>query len=430
MRLYLLIIIFMSFNMTFGQSIEKNTPPDNTQIPYKSTMTPDRVVLTFGSDAEKDRTVTWRTQPLSDLQYLELAEQDGSFDFYKDSKRLEASKQLFVSLQQDSSYFHTVKLIALEPGKVYSYRVGGGAYWSPWYDFKIEKPKKSFKFIYLGDAQNDLYTLWSRVVHQAYEKASDAAMILHVGDLINHSQNDYEWAEWFDAASPMIHRIPQVIVPGNHEYIKDENEQKVALTPLWNAHFNFPTNGPKSNPNQAYFLDYDHCRLIMLNSNEAIEEQANWLENILKSNKKKWLIVMFHHPVISGASGRINEGVMKTWKPLLDQYGVDLVLQGHDHVYGRGNQVNSGLNLWDENSGTVYVVSVAGRKMYPLESHPWMDRKAENLQTFQVINVEEDKIYYEAFKTNGELFDAFEISKTHEGLKEFIDKNPTDETQK
>ena len=133
--------------------------------------------------------------------------------------------------------------------------------------------------------------------------------------------------------------------------------------------------------------------------------------------------MIFHHPVISGSEGRMNEGVLKQWKPILDRYKVDLVLQGHDHVYGRGNKVDSGLGLWDENSGTVYVVSVAGRKMYSVGDHPWMEKKAENLQTYQVITVGNDKINYKAYTLDRKIFDEFDILKTAQGPNLLKDKN-------
>lgn len=402
---------FFVWHLSLGQSLEKNTPPPNPQIPFKASVIPDRIILSFGDQVDSQRNIKWRTSLASDKQALELAVQTGKSDFHRSRLKFSAQTALQVTLQSDSSLVHEVSLIDLEKNKIYSYRVGGGDYWSPWFDFDTQEPEDSFQFIFLGDAQNDLVPLWSRVVAKAFETAPKAKFALHVGDLINHSQNDYEWAEWFHAASPYIQRIPQLIVPGNHEYIKDENEKKIGITPYWDAHFKFPANGPINLKNRSYFYDYGNSRFIMLDSNEKLEEQADWLENILASNTQKWVIVMFHHPVISGATGRVNDGVLKIWKPILDKYKVDLVLQGHDHVYARGNEVISGLDQWNEYSGTVYVVAVAGRKMYPLGDHPWMLQKFEGVQTFQTVTVFSDMLKFETYMSNGELLDAFEIIK-------------------
>ena len=67
-----------------------------------------------------------------------------------------------------------------------------------------------------------------------------------------------------------------------------------------------------------------------------IEEQAEWLESVLKDNPNKWTIATYHHPIFSASRGRDNVELRSLWKPLFDKYKVDLALQGHDHTYTRG----------------------------------------------------------------------------------------------
>lgn len=62
-----------------------------------------------------------------------------------------------------------------------------------------------------------------------------------------------------------------------------------------------------------------------------------------------------HHPVYSTAKNRDNTILRERFKPIFEKYGVDLVLQGHDHTYARG-----GLGK----KRPVYLLSVAGPKMY------------------------------------------------------------------
>lgn len=344
--------------------------------------------------------------------------------FIETPEKFDAKTDLLVTLQGDTAYYHKVRLQNLEPDRSYTYRVGDGTIWSEWLVFEsYPEHAEEFQFIYLGDAQNDLNSLWSRAVRAAYQTAPESRFILHAGDLINHSKNDYEWAEWFNAGGPIFSMLPQMAIPGNHEYVKNEAGEKLGISPYWDKLFNYPDNGPEGFQDQAYFFDYQNCRIIGLDSNDGLSEQAYWLERVLAENDKKWAVVIFHHPVISGSEGRMNEGVLKQWKPILDKYKVDLVLQGHDHVYGRGNKVDSGLGLWDENSGTVYVVAVAGRKMYSVGDHPWMEKKAENLQTYQVITVGDDRINYKAYTLDRKIFDEFDILKEGQGPNLLRDKN-------
>src|SRR3546814_17207118 len=70
--------------------------------------------------------------------------------------------------------------------------------------------------------------------------------------------------------------------------------------------------------------------------------------------------------------------------PVLERHRVDLVLQGHDHVYGRRGGLVEG-------QGTPqYVVSVTGAKQYRLSDRArrTMDPVAEDTQLFQVVRID------------------------------------------
>ena len=71
---------------------------------------------------------------------------------------------------------------------------------------------------------------------------------------------------------------------------------------------------------------------------------------------------------------------MAAWLPLFEKYDVDLVVQGHDHAYGRGNLnaneqgLPEGADAATSHTGPVYLVSVAGPKMYvpdPENANNW-----------------------------------------------------------
>jgi 3',5'-cyclic AMP phosphodiesterase CpdA len=153
----------------------------------------------------------------------------------------------------------------------------------------------------------------------------------------------------------------------------------------------------------------------------------------LAKNKSPWVVCTFHHPVFSTAKDRDNAVLRQTWKPILDTYRVDLVLQGHDHTYGRtgletpsmlpetiGN-VSSGENQVDRTTGTVYVVSVSGPKMYNLQPSNLMKRVAEDTQLYQIIHVDGDTLRYEAKTAAGNLYDAFTLRKQVGKINELIE---------
>ena len=82
----------------------------------------------------------------------------------------------------------------------------------------------------------------------------------------------------------------------------------------------------------------------MDNVGEFLSVQAQWLEGLLAENPNKWTVVTFHHPMYS-PTGRDNKELRELWRPVFDRYGVDLVLTGHDHAYGRSGLMRA-WNPW------------------------------------------------------------------------------------
>ena len=280
-----------------------------------------------------------------------------------------------------------------------------------------------------------------------------AKFILHAGDLISSGTSDSQWGEWHTAAGWINGMIPSIPSPGNHEYgavPKSVDELKLdarealiggglaekkkprpsVVAPHWRAQFTLPEHGPKGLEETCYYLDVQGMRVICLNSMERQEEQVAWLENVLGNNPNTWTVVTFHVPLYSTATGRAkgdaDKAVRKFWRPLFDRYDVDLVLQGHDHSYGRSglmreDNVLTGDEDYDQ-KGAVYVVSVSGPKQYDLGLQPWMVSSAEKKQLYQLIRVDGDKLLFEARTADGELYDQFEIRKRESGGNQLLER--------
>ena len=151
----------------------------------------------------------------------------------------------------------------------------------------------------------------------------------------------------------------------------------------------------------------------MLNGNEKLEEQARWLDALLKNNPQNWTIVAIHQPCYATGTDRDNPDIRKLFVPVFDKYSVALVLQGHDHNYGRTYKLRNGKRVADTDNGTVYIVSVRGTKMYPKnkQNQHLMVKIESGRQLFQVIRVNENVLHYESFNALGVLYDSFELGK-------------------
>lgn len=106
-----------------------------------------------------------------------------------------------------------------------------------------------------------------------------------------------------------------------------------------------PRNGPAPD-NFLYTWAYGPAFFVSLDSEHdysAGSAQVTWLEGVLASvdrNVYPWLIVSLHHPILSSDSDEAGDhtpGAEKTvvFSPIFKQYAVDLVVQGHQHVYER-----------------------------------------------------------------------------------------------
>jgi 3',5'-cyclic AMP phosphodiesterase CpdA len=326
--------------------------------------------------------------------------------------------------------FHSALVDGLKPNTTYVYRVGNGGVnsrgWSEWFQFTTAHDSDApFSFIYFGDAQNNVKSMWSRVIRNSYRQFPEVDFMLHAGDLINDRDANIEWGEWFHAGSFIHATVPSIMTPGNHEY------RDGVLSSLWRPQFNLPQNGPIEALKETCFaLDYQGMKLISIDaegfdeSEEAAKAQVQWLDSVLAANTQKWTAITMHYPIYSTAKGRDNRELRKALKPLIDKYKVDLVLQGHDHTYARGYAENKGKGLTKvDDIGTIYAVSVSGPKMYESKDQKWMDRRGEFTQLFQIITVDGDKISYEAYTPIGTLYDAFDLIKK-EGKKTMINRIP------
>lgn len=417
-------------------------------VVHKPTALPDRIILTWEANPATTACVSWRTDESVTKAIAQIArsEAGNAFDNLNaraprgqpqakpdrpDPKKVRtvvATTEDFVS-DLSSCHRHSVGFAELQPDTRYVYRVGDGENWTEWFEFRTASDKpQPLRFVYFGDAQNEIKSHWSRVVRGAFADMPKAHFLLHAGDLVNRSDSDAEWGEWFGAPGWINAHIPTIATPGNHEYRKENGVSR--LTGHWRSSFRFPANGPSGLEESCYFIDIQGVRVISLNSNERHEAQARWLEKVLGENPCKWTVVTFHHPVYSTAASRQKDeegkAVRVHWRPVFDKYGVDIVLQGHDHTYGRSKLMASD-NVLDgarvqDTKGTVYCVSVSGPKMYALGEQKWMAKSGENIQLYQLITIDGDTLRYEARSADGRPFDGFELQKQRGAGNKLVEK--------
>ena len=415
---------FLTISVCFSQSATRELTDS----------VPRRILLNVTTDLATSIALNWQTDGQVRESFAEIAVADADPRFVAKAIRKKAETEWVTLGDTVSSRYHSLTFTGLLPHTKYAYRVGNGSHWSEWFHFVTasDQPTDSFQFIYFGDVQVNIRSLWSRVIREAFAKAPNARLQLYAGDLINRANRDEEWEDWFAAGGFIHSMVPGFPSPGNHDHFDLPNGERGASV-FWRPQFNLPLNGPKGLEETCYFADVQGVRFISLNSDQAeesdqyLEAQRVWLERVLANNPNTWTVVTFHHPIYSPKGTRDNKRMRETFKPIFDRYGVDLVLQGHDHTYARGMS-KIPMEGTDKTSGTMYVVSVSGPKMTDsqVEKKFWMDRSAIYTQLFQIVDVSPEKLSFKAYLATGELYDAFDLIKQKGTINQLIDRTPSD----
>ena len=227
---------------------------------------------------------------------------------------------------------HEVRISGLEPGETYDYRVRYGQTTLPAASFTTAPPpgSENWRFVVYGDNRSNPDT-HARNAGQIMKLKP--GIILNTGDLVAQGSSYEQWKpQYFDPLRGVSEHIPVFPCLGNHEQ---------------NAPHYYKYHSLPGDQGEVYYsFDYANAHIISLNSNakdapyQRGEKQTEWLIEDLKKHKDAtWKIVFFHHPLFRSHPTRGITAQRWVWQPLFEEYGVDLVLNGHDHYYMRSYAV-------------------------------------------------------------------------------------------
>lgn len=267
----------------------------------------------------------------------------------------------------------------------------------------------SFTFAHISDTQRGSVQ-FGQVLSLVTDKSD---FLLHTGDII---QNPIEtdWIDMIDGNFKYLSRIPMMAIAGNHEVNGGFKNNDIY------RHFNnsIPT---QTSTASGYFYSfiYGNAKFIMLNTNDLknnqlSDEQYNWLVNELESNSCKWVIVSLHNPLYSvGEWGSTNNTIalalQNQLKGIFAEYGVDVVLQGHDHTISRTFPINkeglpqketveksNGVEYSVDPNGVIYLTNgTSGSVTREPENYDktlYKYAAASNEATWSEISVDGDKL--------------------------------------
>jgi len=222
---------------------------------------------------------------------------------------------------------HAITITDLAPYTTYYYNVTGRCLppdISRTFKTAAGPDQTRFSFVVLGDTQSQP-DVHRSIVERIISREPD--FMLHVGDLVAAGNNASQWSTFFAIERDLLDHVPFFPTVGNHEDGADAYFQ----------HFFLPGN------EHWYTFDYGNARFVSLQVDgigqfKPDTEQYAWLEQTLAANTQLWLIVFFHIPPFSCT--KIDYPSRKGQEllvPLFEEYGVDIVFNGHDHNYQRSS---------------------------------------------------------------------------------------------
>ena len=365
---------------------------------------PGHVLLTFGDENELSRNVSWQCDTVVKPSWLELA-------CDSDTIHIEAQGEVFESRKGKAAYY-VARLRQLKPGTHYSYRAvvgsrpGVAEQSSPWYDFRTYAPNRDkFSFLFVGDVQDTIGGIANQLLMEAWARHPEVEFLVCGGDLTERPANQY-WAETFNDLDSIGQSMPILNVTGNHDYFKGVIQRLERRFPLIFSYF----LDSKVDDNMVYTLNYGNTQLFVLDSNREffyLWTQRQWLEDQLQQSKAKWKILVLHHPLYSIKGSNNNMTQRWMFDDLVRQYGVDVVLQGHEHAYARmiGGTYKNGAP-----AVPVYTVSHCSPKNYRILFDERFDKFGISSRYYQTVSVSGDTLTMACYDANTHaLYDSLMI---------------------
>lgn len=338
---------------------------------------------------------------------------------------------------------HEVHVCGLTPDTTYYYRVGGGSEapsaWSDVLSFRTlpASPDTAITIAVTGDSRGENANAW-QILQERLAKRGDVGLQLFTGDMVDLAVAQGQYESWLSngerdtkGARSMFGRVLSLIAMGNHENYSSQFFASVVQP-----------DDRKSYPDQAelfFSIDVGAAHIIVfddfaIGSPTARPGYADvalaWLTEDLEAASKAraqrpWIIAVHHHGEWTSSSHKDDKDVLgarAALVPLWDKYGVDLVLDGHDHNYERSKPLTLGKDGMPVlGKGTTYVVCAgSGADGYGNGTSAWTHTsfsysKDGAIGAYGVLRVEKTKLSFEAHALtmagDDPTRDTFEITK-------------------
>jgi hypothetical protein len=380
-------------------------PPPNSDVIFGYRGSPGGRHLSFGPDPTTQMRVAWQVASPVARPFIRVGSVDGSLSEPIPAELRSLPTRFPGAPTTYNQYYVHAELNGLSPGTEYVYAVGhpgfSDAEWlkASAATFRtapsITHTASPFVFTAFGDHGTNHHGATS----MALVAAQRPAFHLLAGDIsyadgtgrgrppATAASEDFDlfqpvlWDRYLAAIDDVASTVPWMIAAGNHD-----------MEPIYSPdgygglqhRFPLPGNGPANCP-AVYSFVYGNVGVVSLDANDVSYQigantgysrglQNAWLRKELASLRKNarvdFIVVFFHHCAFCTASTHGSDGGVRVeWVPLFDEYQVDLVINGHNHIYERTDPLRGGAAVTEappgstvspKTDGTTYVTAGAG----------------------------------------------------------------------
>lgn len=399
--------------------------------PYLQQASENSIIIRWRTDRTTDSLVNIGTRP----DNLDISVNDGN--------RTREHRVLLTDLQSDTQYYYSIGNSSkiLKSGNDLFFRT------SP-----RTGQSKSTRIWVIGDSgtanedAEDVYRAYQTTTGNQY---TDLWLMLGDNAYENGTDRDYQRAV-FDFYPELLQQTPLWPTIGNHDgHSADSGNQSGPYFDIFSLPTNAEAGGVRSGTEAYYSFDYGNIHFVVLDSYETDRSSYGnmmvWLESDLQATNSDWIIAFWHHPPYTKGSHdsdweQEHIEMRENALPILDSYGVDLVLNGHSHSYersklidrhygrsssfsdsshaidrGNGRADDDGAYTKSEtglsNAGIVYVVAGASGKTSGGDlDHPAMSVSLNELGSM-ILNVDGSTLNAQYINERGRIRDYFTIEK-------------------
>lgn len=357
--------------------------------------------VNFNGDSHQSRGMTWATTTDMDC-YVQVVPYGPLYPDYKNAVTYKGYTEHYTDSNTTKQYSHYVLVDGLEAGHEYWYRYGNGDdIWSTDCYLRIDDGDSDFAFVVMGDPQpeasgynhnddertvyyggryKEMMLSWNEAARLA-----GAELLVCCGDESDAGYWETCWDYYFKSNMPYFRSQTMAVTMGNHDFRYQDSK--------WNYqwwvrkhHLADPTgmyalktdvvSGEDYNHGSFYSFDYGNAHFCVINGNicdyngfgDYFEAELAWIRNDLASTDADFKIVVSHQGMYSypvHTYDQETKEIRSRLVPILDEYGVDLMFQGHDHVWIRTSSMKGGSKI--NNSNTMVDILDGKRSLYYID---------------------------------------------------------------